>query len=354
MRPILLSLALVAPIASAQLPVADLRASHVVLTEVPTLRFFDWPPLTPDYPQVVRLRIENRGPADAPDVGLSSFFGGFMRPDLVHIAVEPGCGLNLSTGSSFTLSWPIGLLRAGEARECTLTLRATGAGPPNPPPNGGAWFLLRPTSGSVQSPIGQFSATERLFTIAPSVAILADYAVRFEPSTVRIDPGAFRDVSLYITNRGPQAVTPAQTRLFGWLDAYNRFGPPPAPTDPFVIDPFELPGCRFQQVGPIPSPPSFVELTAIVETIAPGETRECRLRVSARPDASGERTIRFTQRVFFDGVVDPDLSNNLASLRMIFGEPPAVPVPATGHAALAVLMLLVMLLAAAWLAQPAR
>jgi hypothetical protein len=29
-------------------------------------------------------------------------------------------------------------------------------------------------------------------------------------------------------------------------------------------------------------------------------------------------------------------------------------VPATGHAALAVLMLLVMLLAAAWLAQPAR
>lgn len=219
MRLILLILALVAPIVSAQLPVADLRASHVVLTEVPTLRFFDWPPLTPDYPQVVRLRIENRGPADAPDVGLSSFFGGFMRPDLVHIGVEPGCGLNLSAGMSFSLSWPIGLLRAGEARECNLTFRATGAGPVTPPPNGGASFLLRPTSTSVQSPFPQFINTQRQFTIAPSVAILADYAVRFEPATIRVDPGTFRDVSLYITNLGPQAVTPAQTRLFGWLDA---------------------------------------------------------------------------------------------------------------------------------------
>jgi hypothetical protein len=332
--------------AAAQLPVADLRASHTVLTEVPTLRFADWPPLAPGYPQVVKLRIENFGPADAPDVrGRGATFNLFT-PSLVGIDVPPQCGITLTTGSGYLFDWPIGLLRVGEARECEIVLRATGAGPVRPPPNAPAELVFGPSSAAVRPPLNlpNFEVTERKFSVAPSVAVLADYFVRIEPSTVRIDPGTSQDVSVFITNRGPQAVTPTQMPLFGWFDRYNRFGPPPSPPDPFLINPFVLPGCRFQEVGPIFNPPRDVELTAIVEqTIAPGETRECRIRVEARPNATGERTLRFTQRIFYDGVVDPNLADNIATLRMIFSDPPAVPVPAASKTMLAVLALMLLL-----------
>lgn len=340
-------LALVALPAMAQLPVADLRASHVVLTEVPTLRFADWPPLTPDFTQVVRWRITNLGPSDAADVTGRGGAGGFVStPTLVTVSVPSECGTPVASGDNWTIDWPIGLLRAGEFRECDVTLRSTGAGPIRPPPNAPLRIGVVPASTMVRPPppLVDFVSTNRSFTIAPATAVLADYSVRIEPSTVRIDPGTSQDVSVFITNRGPQAVTPTQMPLFGWFDRYNRFGPPPSPPDPFLINPFVLPGCRFQEVGPIFNPPRDVELTAIVEqTIAPGETRECRIRVEARPNASGERTLRFTQRIFYDGVVDPNLADNIATLRMIFSDPPAVPVPAASKTMLAVLALMLLL-----------
>lgn len=351
-----LLLALAAPPATAQLPVADLRASHVVLTEVSTLRSEDWPPLTPDFVQVVRWRITNLGPSDATDVTGRGGISGFVStPTLVTVSVPSECGVPVTMGDNWIIDWPIGLLRAGESRECDVTLRATGSGPTRPPPNASIRVGTVPVSSMVRPPppLLGFVSTIRSFTIAPAVAVLADYSVRIEPSTVRIDPGTFRDVSVFITNQGPQAVTPAQTSLFGWFDRYNRFGPPPIPPDPFLIIPFVLPGCRFQEVGPIISPPRDVELTAIVEqTIAPGETRECRIRVEARPNATGERTLRFTQRIFYDGVVDPNLGDNVVTLRMIFSDPPAFPVPTISKTMLAVMGMLLALVGVASFARP--
>jgi hypothetical protein len=346
--------ALVALPAVAQLPVADLRASHTVLTEVPTLRLADWPPLAPGHPQVVKLRIENLGPADAPDVrGRGATFN-LLTPALVAIDVPPQCGITLTTGSGYLFDWPIGLLRVGEARECEIVLSATGAGPVRPPPNAPAELVFGPTSNAVRPPLNlpSFAVTERKFSIAPAVAVLADYSVRIEPSPVRVDPGTSREVSIFITNRGPQSVPIAQWPFYGWLERYNAFGPPPIPPDPFVVSSIGDPNCMLQQIGPIISPASFVELTAVFQqSILPGETRECRVRVEARPNASGERSLRFTQRIFYDGVVDPNLADNVATLRMIFSDPPAQPVPVNGKVMLAALALLLAMVAFARLAR---
>ena len=347
----LLGLAFAAP-AAAQLPVADLRASHTVLTEVPTLRFNDWPPLAPGYPQVVRLRIENFGPADVPDAGAAGSASGFLRPDLVLMSVAPGCGITLTVGTNYSLQWAIGLLRAGEFRECDLTLTATGAGPSTPPPNGPGRLAMVPTSSLVQSPFLRFGGTNRNFTIAPAVAVLADFSVRIEPTPVWVAPGTSRDVSIFITNRGPQALPAQQWPFYGWLERYNLFGPNPEQRDPFILGGPVVPGCRFQQIGPIISPPAFVELTAIVDGIAPGATQECRLRVEARPNATGERTLLFTQRILFDGVVDPNLDDNVAALRMIFTNP--LPVPSTRASLLAALTILLALIGVGALAGPHR
>lgn len=343
---------LIAPPASAQLPVADLRASHVVLTDVATLRGMDSPPLTPDFPQVVRLRVQNLGPADVPDANVAlTSFPGLLIPGLVALSASTTCGMTFTpTGGIFVIDWPIGLLRAGEYRECDVTLLATGSGPGTPPPNASAIFSVIPTSNLVQPPANfiNFVGTGRRFTIAPAVSTLADYAVRIEPSPVRVDPGTSREVSLLITNRGPQAITAAQTRFYGWFERYNRFGPPPIPPDPFILSSVGGPECQLQAIGPIISPPGPIELTAVIDPpIAPGETRECRIRVEARPNASGERSLRFTQRIFFDGVIDPNLTDNIATLRMIFSDPPAEPVPIASKTMLAVLALLLALVGVA-------
>jgi hypothetical protein len=346
-RLVLPLLAILAPLqAEAQLPVADLRASHTVLTEVPTLRPNDLVPLAPEYPQVVRLRIENLGPADVPDANVQpAAFLSVLTPQFVAIDVPPDCGIALTTGTTYTIDWNIGLLRAGESRECDLTFRSTGTGPSLPPGAAGTVFLT-PTSSLVRPPQNflNFASTARRFTIAPTVAVLADYSVRFEPSAVRVDPSTSRDVSLLITNRGPQAITAAQTRFYGWLERYNLFGPNPEQLDPFRLVPLGPPGCQLVDIGPVISPPAFTELTAIIDPpIAPGETRECRIRVEARPNATGERTLRFTQRIFYDGVVDPNLADNIATLRMIFSDPPAQPVPTASKTMLAVLALMLLL-----------
>lgn len=262
------------------------------------------------------------------------------------MTASPTCGLSISATATYTIDWPIGLLRAGEYRECNITLLATGSGPGTPPPNGSAIFSLIPTSNLVEPPANfiNFAGTVRRFTIAPAVATLADYAVRIEPSPVRVDPGTSREVSLLITNRGPQAITAAQTRFYGWFERYNQFGPPPIPPDPFILSSVGGPECQLQAIGPIISPPGPIELTAVIDPpIAPGETRECRIRVEARPNATGERSLRFTQRIFFDGVVDPNLTDNIATLRMIFSDPPAEPVPTASKTMLAVLALVLML-----------
>ena len=350
--PLLFALATL-PVA-AQLPVADLRASHVVLTDVPTLRWNDRPPLAPGFAQVVRLRIENLGPNDAPDVmGRGATFD-LLTPTLATIEAQPNCGMTISAGATYRLDWPIGLIRAGEARECDITISATGAGPNAPPPNASAYLVFGPDSAVVRPPPNflNFPSTDRRFTIAPTAAALADYSVRIEPSPVRVDPGTSREVSLLITNRGPQAITAAQTRFYGWFERYNRFGPPPIAPDPFILSSVGGPECQLQAIGPIISPPAFVELTAVIDPpIAPGETRECRIRVEARPNASGERSLRFTQRIFYDGVVDPNLGDNIATLRMIFTDPPAEPVPGVSRTMLAVLALLLLLVGLARVAR---
>ena len=341
--------------ATAQLPVADLRASHVVLTEVPTLRPDDLAPLAPGYPQVVRLRIENRGPADVPDANIQpTAFLSVLTPQFVAIDVPPDCGMNLTAGATYSIDWNIGLLRAGELRECDLTFRSTGAGPTLPPGAAGTLFVT-PTSDFVRPPPNflNFASTVRRFTIAREVSTLADYAVRFEPSPVRVDPGTSREVSLLITNRGPQAITAAQTRFYGWFERYNRFGPPPIAPDPFILSSVGGPECQLQAIGPIISPPAFVELTAVIDPpIAPGETRECRIRVEARQNATGERSLRFTQRILFPGVVDPNLGDNIATLQMIFSDPPAVPVPTISKTMLAVMGMLLALVGVASFARP--
>jgi hypothetical protein len=359
MRQILTLLCVLAPLpVAAQLPVADLRASHVVLTEVPTLRWNDLPPVTPVYPHVLRWRITNFGPADAPDVRGEGGVGGFVdTADLVAVTAAPPCGAVTANGDRYTIDWPIGLLRAGEFVECDVTIWATGAGPMRPPPNAPLRFGGVPASSSVQPPMPliRFVSTNRNFTIAPSVAVLADYSVRFEPSPIRVDPGTSREVSLLITNRGPQAITAAQTRFYGWFERFNVFGPPPIPPDPFILSSVGGPECELRSIGPITSPPGPVELTAVIDPpIAPGETRECRIRVDARPNASGERSLRFTQRIFYDGVVDPNLADNVATLRMIFSDPPAEPVPAISRTMLAVMLLLIAWVGVASLARGGR
>ena len=360
MRRLLTLLCFLAPLpVAAQLPVADLRASHVVLTEVPAIRPNDSPPLTPEFAQVLRLRIENLGPADVPDANVAlTNFPGLLIPALVSMLAPTACGITFTpTDGIFEIDWPIGMLRAGQHRECDITLRATGSGPVTPPPNGSATFSAIPTSSQTQPPVGfiNFGGTLRRFTIAPSVAVLADYSVRFEPSAIRVDPGTSREVSLLITNRGPQAITAAQTPFYGWFERFNVFGPPPIPPDPFLLSSVGGPECELRSIGPITSPPGPVELTAVIDPpIAPGETRECRIRVDARPSASGERSLRFTQRIFYDGVVDPNLADNVATLRMIFSDPPAEPVPAISRTMLAVMLLLLAWTGAASLARGGR
>jgi hypothetical protein len=360
MRPLLTLLCFLAPLpVAAQLPVADLRASHVVLTEVPTIRPTDRPPLTAEFAQVVRLRIENLGPADVPDANVAlTSFPGLLIPDLVSMSAPSACGITFTpTGGIFEIDWPIGILRAGQYRECDITLRSTGSGPVTPPPNGSATFSVIPTSSQTQPPVGfiNFAGTLRRFTIAPSVAVLADYSVRFDPSPIRVDPGTSREVSLFITNRGPQAITAAQTRFYGWFERFNVFGPPPIPPDPFILSSVGGPECELRSIGPITSPPGPVELTAVIDpAIAPGETRECRIRIDARANASGERSLHFTQRIFYDGVVDPNLADNVATLRMIFTDPPAEPVPAVSRTILAVMLLMFAWVGLASLAREGR
>lgn len=86
--------------------------------------------------------------------------------------------------------------------------------------------------------------------------------------------------------------------------------------------------------------------------MAPGATQECRLRVEARPNATGERTLLFTQRILFDGVVDPNLGDNVAALRMFFTNP--LPVPSTSASLLAALTILLALIGLGALAGPHR
>jgi hypothetical protein len=298
----------------------------------------------------MRLTITNAGSVDADGVNIRATVSGVIGffTQLTAVTPDPTCGVIAHLIPEFALEWPIGLLQAGQSRSCDLTFAATGI--PLPPiPAVFGRIGISPTSSLVSPPTGgQFGATERVFLVAQQVNTLADYAVRFEPSPIRVDPGTSREVSLLITNRGPQSITAAQTRFYGWFERYNLFGPNPEQLDPFRLVPLGPPGCLLQQTGPIISPPSIVELTAVIDPpIAPGETRECRIRVEARQNATGERSLRFTQRILFPGVVDPNLADNIATLQMIFSEPPAVPVPAASRTMLVVMALLLALVGVA-------
>lgn len=347
----LLGLAFAAP-AAAQLPVADLRASHTVLTEVPTLRFDDWPPLVPGYPQVIRLRIENFGPADAPDVAAGgASFTGFLTPGLVLLTVEPNCGLTLTAGTNYSMQWPIGLLRSGEFRECDLTLMATGAGPNTPPPNTSARFSISPRSSLVQSPFLRFGGTDRNFTIAPTLTALSDISVRIEPTPVLVLPGNTADFTVLITNNGPQIFNGFPLR--GWFQRYTHAFPQVNTSpDPFRLSPRLSPGCDFQAFDITSAFGWGREVNVLLDNLAPGETRACNFRVEALSNAAGTRDLLFTQRIWFDGVIDPQINNNVAALRMIFANP--LPVPSTSASLLAALTILLALIGLGALAGPHR
>lgn len=344
--------------ARAELPVAALTGTLLVPNEIPSLLPTDSISLAPGYPQVIRLRISNNGPSDAPNVDVQSIFSAALRTEWVRIDVDPICGIELGVQPSLSLRWPIADLRAGDQRECDLTFSATGAGPP--PPEGAntmGILFVAPTSDSVRPPPGMGFVSSRLnFFVSSRVATLANYAAQVDPTPLRINPGEVRDISVFLTNRGPQALVLPDTRFYGRFERYTHAFPDfNEGIDPFRIFPLPSPGCQHSLGLDITTGLGWSrEHNVLLDSLAPGETRECRYRVEALRNATGERTLLFTQRLQFPGVIDPDLSNNIAPLRMMFSDPPPLPVPTGSRAMLAVLALLLGLIGTAALAARER
>lgn len=319
-----------------QLPVAGLRASHVIITEVPTFNqfFLLWDPtITPQHPQIVRARIVNNGPAEPTDIAvtvtttLTDANGEITWPD--------SCDISRLPTSNIQLNWAVGLLRVGESIECDLTFRARSTAQILPPLQMRNGFAFTPTSIQVRPPPPSFgfAGTNGVFSIYPLTRVLSDIAIRVDPPVVFVAPGQSRLARVRLTNRGPDTFEdPLITVLNRYThtvtdipapEGFRIFPAAAAPTDCFWSR---------QDIGVTPSGFGRNWILA-ARSIAPGESIECPFIVEALSNARGSFSLPVTQRTYQPGVVDPALGDNISYVNMVFNDGP-LPVPGNSHRAL--------------------
>jgi hypothetical protein len=323
--------------ALAQLPIADLRTSQTIITEVPTFNqfFLVWDPtITPQHPQVVRARIFNNGPAEPNDVSVLLETQGMPEIN-VEITWSPECDVAQVPASSIRLSWSIGTLRVGASRECDFTFRALPSAPILPPLQIRHPFGFRATTAQTRPPPPSvvYSGPTGIFTVFPTTRVLSDIAVEIEPPTLFLLPGQSRLAQVRLTNRGPDTF---EDRLVTVFNLYTHTVTEiPAPEGfrifPAVAAPEDCIWSR-QDLG---VNQSGIGRRWIVSArgVPPGQSIECPFIVEALSNAHGSFSLPVTQRTYQPGVVDPALGDNISYVNMVFNDGP-LPVTATHRYAL--------------------
>ena len=338
-RPALLTSALIAltpPPALAQLPIADLRTSHVIITEVPTLDqfFLVWDPtITPQHPQIVRVRIVNNGPAAPSDVAVT--IATTLTDANGEIAWPESCNISRLPSTSIQFNWSIGLLQVGEGRECDLTFRARPTAPILPPlqMRSGFGFAATTTQARPPPPNSSYGGPSGIFGVYPKTRILSNIAARVEPEILFLLPGQSRLAHVRLTNRGPDTF---ENRLVTVFNLYTHTATDiPAPEGfrifPAVAAPEDCIWSR-QDLGVNQS--GFGRRWIVsARSIPPGESIECPFIVEALSNARGSFSLPVTQRTYQPGVVDPALGDNISYVNMVFNDGP-LPVPGNSHRAL--------------------
>jgi hypothetical protein len=326
---VLALIALTPPPALAQLPIADLRVSAQIITEVPTFDqfFLFWDPtVTPQHPQVVRVRIVNNGPYEPTDVGVTIFAN--MDELAGEITWPSSCDISPITGPSIRLSWSIGLLRVGETRECDLTFRARPTAPILSPQQMRRGYGFTATTVQTRPPPPSFvyGGPDGVFTVYPTTSVLSDIAIRVEPPVLFLLPGQSRIANVRLTNRGPDTFAPGLVTVFNLYR--HTVTDIPAPEGfrifPATAAPADCSWTR-QDIG-VNQSGFGRRWILIARSIAPGESIECPFIVEALSNARGRFSLPVTQRTYQPGVVDPALGDNISYVEMVFGDGP-MPVP---------------------------
>jgi hypothetical protein len=325
------ALAVLLPIAaSAQpLPIADLRTSHVIITEVPTINqfFLVWDPtITPQHPQIVRVRMVNNGPAEPTDVAVA------VTTTLTDLNAEvnwpASCGITRVPAESIRLNWSIGLLRVGESRECDLIFRARPTAPILPPLQMRSGFGFNATTSQARPPppSTSYGGPSGIFSVYPITRVLSDVAVNVEPTMLFLLPGQSQLAHVRLTNRGPDTF---EDRLVTAFNLYmHTVTDIPAPEGfrifPAVAAPEDCIWTR-QDFGVTQS--GFGRRWIVsARAVPPGQSIECPFIVEALSNARGSFSLPVTQRTYQPGVVDPALGDNIAYVNMVFNDGP-LPVP---------------------------
>jgi hypothetical protein len=329
-------IALTPPPALAQLPIADLRVRYEIITEVPTFNefFLFWDPtVTPQHPQVVRVRIVNNGPHEPTDLGVT--VSTTMDDLAAQITWSPTCDVSRVPGPNIELNWSIGLLRVGETRECDLTFRAQPSAPILPPSQMRRGYGFTPTTTQTRPPPPSFSygGPGGVFTLFPTTQVLSDIAIRVEPPVLFLLPGQSRVANVRLTNRGPDTFAPGLVTVFNLYR--HTVTDIPAPEGfrifPAAAAPADCSWTR-QDIG-VNQSGFGRRWTLAARSIAPGESIECPFIVEALSNARGRFSLPVTQRTYQPGVVDPALGDNISYVEMVFGDGP-MPVPTTDWRAL--------------------
>jgi hypothetical protein len=328
--------------ALAQLPVAGLRASHVIITEVPTFNefFLVWDPtITPQHPQVVRARIVNNGPAAPTDVAVT--ITTTLTDTNGEITWPGNCDISRLPTSNIQLNWSIGLLRVGESRECDLTFRARSTAPILPPLQMRNGFAFTPTSTEARPPPPSFgfAGTNGVFSIYPTTRILSDIAIRVDPPLVFVAPGHSQLARVRLTNRGPDTF---ESRLVTAFNLYTHtVTDVPAPEGFRIFPAAAAPeDCIWSRQDFGVNQSGFGRRWIVAaRSIAPGESIECPFIVEALSNARGSFSLPVTQRTYEPGVVDPALGDNISYVNMVFNDGP-LPVPTASVRALIALAVL--------------
>jgi hypothetical protein len=315
--------------ALAQLPIADLRTSHTIITEVPTFNqfFLLWDPtITPQHPQIVRARIVNNGPAEPTDVAVTVTTT--LTDANGEITWPNSCDISRLPTSNIQLNWAVGLLRVGESIECDLTFRARSTAPILPPLQMRNGFAFTPASIQVRPspPSFGFAGTNGVFSIYPITRVLSGIAIRVEPPTLFLLPGQTRLAHVRLTNRGPDTF---ENRLVTVFNVYRHTVTDiPAPEGFRIFPALAAPeDCIWSRLDIGVNQSGFSRNWILnARSIPPGESIECPFIVEALSNARGSFSLPVTQRTYQPGVVDPALGDNIAYVNMVFNDGP-LPVP---------------------------
>jgi hypothetical protein len=346
------ALVLVLPVAAAAqpLPIADLRTSHVIITEVPTFNqfFLLWDPtITPQHPQIVRARIVNNGPAEPTDVAVLLETQG-MPDNHVQITWHPDCDITRLPTASIQLSWSIGTIRTGESRECDFTFRALPSAPILPPLQLRHPFGFRATTTQTRPPPPSFvyGGPVGIFTVYPTTRVLSDIAIRVDPPVVFVPAGQSRLAHVRLTNRGPDTF---ENRLVTVFNFYiHTVTDIPAPEGFRIFPAVAAPeDCIWTRLDYGVTQSGFARSWIVnARSVPPGESVECPFIVEALSNARGSFSLPVTQRTYEPGVVDPALGDNIAYVNMVFNDGP-LPVPSTSARGLIALAILLVVIASA-------